>query len=163
MQTIRLLYEQYKDDVFRYLLSLTHDSTLSEDLTSETFLAAIKNFSTFRGEADIKTWLFSIARYSWYKHLRQQKTDVSYEQLTEQYLALAPDLVQLVQDQELITACNELLAKETEQTQEIINMRIQGYSYYEIANHFRMNESSIRVINFRMREKFRQLMKEEEK
>ena len=163
MQTIRELYEHYKDDVYYYLLSLTHDSTLAEDLTSETFLAAIKSLPNFRGEADVKTWLFSIARYTWYSQLRKRKEEVSWEQLTGHYLAVAPDLAQQVQDRELVAACTELLASEPMRTQEIVNLRIRGYSYYEIANRFAMSENSVRVINFRMREKFRQLLKEEGK
>ena len=114
----------------------------------------------FRGEADIKTWLFSIARYNWYNHLRKRKEEISFEQLTEHYLAVEPDLAQYVHNKELIDACATLLAREAEQTQEIVKLRIRGYSYYEIANRFGMSESSVRVINFRMREKFRRHLKE---
>lgn len=70
---IKDLYEQYQNDIYRYLISITHDKSLSEDLTSETFLAAIKSIASFKGNSSIKTWLFSIARYKWYEYLRKQK------------------------------------------------------------------------------------------
>ena len=52
--TIHNLYQKYKNDVYLYLISLTHDQILSEDLTSETFLGAIKSISKYKGESDIK-------------------------------------------------------------------------------------------------------------
>ncbi len=34
---IKKIYEEYKQDVFIYLVSLTNDTSISEDLVSETF------------------------------------------------------------------------------------------------------------------------------
>lgn len=59
---LKNIYEEYKQDVFKYLVSLTHDISLSEDLVSETFLGALKSLHKFKGQSTIKTWLFSIAR-----------------------------------------------------------------------------------------------------
>ena len=36
------LYSRYKEDVYRYLLSLCRDPLLAEDLLSETFLEALR-------------------------------------------------------------------------------------------------------------------------
>lgn len=73
MYDIDLLYREYSKDIYAHLLYLTHDETLSQDLLQETFLQAIKSISTFKGNSSIKTWLFSIARYSWIAHLRKNK------------------------------------------------------------------------------------------
>ncbi len=69
---LKKIYEEYKQDVFKYLVSLTHDVSLSEDLVSETFLSALKSLHKFKGQSTIKTWLFSIARNKWYEHLRKE-------------------------------------------------------------------------------------------
>ena len=47
MNSIEDLYLEYKQDVFNYLLSLTHDPALSEDLLSETFVKAIYSIGGF--------------------------------------------------------------------------------------------------------------------
>ena len=55
--------EQHLDDVFGYLLYLTRDRTLAEDLSSETFEKALRKWSRFdprRGSA--RTWLLALAR-----------------------------------------------------------------------------------------------------
>lgn len=91
MLQIEKLYMQYGQDVYRYLLSLTRDPLLSEDLLSETFLAVITSLPSFQGESSVKTWLFSIARHKWLQQLRSNGRKgeggaLSYEQL-EDFLA----------------------------------------------------------------------------
>ncbi|NMB08588.1 MAG: RNA polymerase sigma factor [Tissierellia bacterium] len=69
MKDIEKIYKLYKDNIFKYLISLTYNPSLSEDLLSETFIRAIKSIYRFKGDSNIKTWLFSIARYTWYDYL----------------------------------------------------------------------------------------------
>ena len=47
MPEAELIYDQYKDLVFGYLIRLCHDRDLAEDLTQETFYAALKQWDTF--------------------------------------------------------------------------------------------------------------------
>ena len=77
------LFEQYYTDVYRYLYSLGRDASLSEDLASEVFLEVIRSIGSFRGESDVKTWLFSIARHRWMHHLRRQKQQPDMQLLTD--------------------------------------------------------------------------------
>jgi RNA polymerase sigma-70 factor (ECF subfamily) len=58
---IESLFLDYADDVYSYIAFLTH-STDVEDLVQETFLKALQGLPQFRGTANVKTWLFSIAR-----------------------------------------------------------------------------------------------------
>ena len=73
MTALEQLYSDYSKDIYRYLFSLCRDASLSEDLTSEVFLAVVKSIGTFRKECDVKTWLFSIARNKWFEYLRRKK------------------------------------------------------------------------------------------
>ena len=57
---IQTIYEQNKQDVYSYLLSLTHNKSLSEDLTSDVFLGAIKSLPAFRGNSSIKLGCFPL-------------------------------------------------------------------------------------------------------
>ena len=65
MRAVEELYATYRDDLFRYLCSLTHDPAQAEDLLSETFLQALQSAGSFRGRSSEKTWLFGIARNLW--------------------------------------------------------------------------------------------------
>lgn len=66
------LYRRYRMDLYRYLCFLTHDPVQAEDLLSETFVRVIKRLPTFRGECEVKTWLFGIARNIWLESLRRR-------------------------------------------------------------------------------------------
>ena len=162
MLTIKTVYEKYKDDVFRYLVSLTHNPSLSEDLVSETFLSALKSLPNFRGDSDIKTWLFSIARYKWYEYLRKKKEDISFDDLAKNYLKDKVDLESLVINKGIAEKILSLLEKEPLRTKDIVLMRIEGYSFYEISQKYGISESSARVIDFRTKKKIREILEKED-
>lgn len=161
MLTIKNIYEQYKQDVFIYLVSLTRNPTLSEDLVSETFLSAIKSLPSFRGDSDIKTWLFSIARHKWYEYLRKKKDEVSFDFLAQNYIEDKNNLESKVIESETSHKILYLLQNEPTRTKDIVLMRIEGYSFYEIAKKHKISDSSARVIDFRTKKKIREILEKE--
>jgi RNA polymerase sigma-70 factor (ECF subfamily) len=72
---------RYSADIYALLFRLTEDAEEASDLTQETFLQSFKAIKNFRGEADLKTWLYRIAinesrnRFRWWKRRRREKTD----------------------------------------------------------------------------------------
>lgn len=72
-QTFAAIAEQHLDDVFAYLVYLTADHTLAEDLTVETFERALRRWNRFdprRGGA--RTWLCQLARSAALDHFRSE-------------------------------------------------------------------------------------------
>ncbi|HEX8853686.1 MAG TPA: sigma-70 family RNA polymerase sigma factor, partial [Pyrinomonadaceae bacterium] len=55
------LVEERSADVYALLYRLTEDREEARDLTQETFLQAFRNIAHFRGDADLRTWLYRIA------------------------------------------------------------------------------------------------------
>ncbi|MDD2955383.1 MAG: RNA polymerase sigma factor [Oscillospiraceae bacterium] len=159
MLTIETLYERYKDDVFRYLVSQTRDAALAEDLLSETFLGAIRSLPSFRGGSDIKTWLFSIARNRWMQHLRRKKPGVSLDELS--VLRLGDSFSETLELRAAAARAAELLGLEDERSRRIFLRRVEGFSYFEIAREFGISEGSARVIDFRVRKRIRTVLEEE--
>lgn len=164
------LFRTYYKDIYRYLYSLTHDASLSEDLASDVFLEVVKSIATFRGAADMKTWMFSIARHKWIDYLRKKNRRVETEVLSElvgeeqdtgngQKNSGGPEEQYL--EKELLERIHTLLDKEPERTRNIVNLRLEGYSFYEIAQKENISESSARVIYFRAKEKLRQILVKE--
>jgi len=54
--------EKYGDYLFSYALGRVNDAGKAEDLVQETFLAALKAQTRFRGESTERTWLTSILK-----------------------------------------------------------------------------------------------------
>lgn len=161
MDSIELLYETYRLDVFRYLMGLTRDPDLAEDLLSETFVTALTALDGFQGEGSVKSWLLTIARNKWKDHLRK-RSPVSDVDLTELYIAdPSPGPEKRAMDKETARRAMELLKLEDPRTQTVVKMRIEGYSYYEIGQKLNIREGSARVIDFRAKNRLRErLMKE---
>lgn len=145
MQQIEKLYILYKKDVYNYLLSLTHNPSLSEDLLSDTFVNAISAIENFKGQSSVKTWLFSIARNLWLQRLRKENDTVEYNDLLELYVS--ESIAERLITKEIATRITNLLTEKDDRTQRIVTMRIDGYSFGEIAQEVNLSESSARVID----------------
>lgn len=71
---------RYASNIYTLLLRLTQDAEEAQDLTQETFLRALKAIKNFRGEADLKTWLYRIAvnesrnRFRWWTRRHREQT-----------------------------------------------------------------------------------------
>lgn len=160
-EVLKELFTNYYKDVYAYLYSLSHDAPLSEDLASEVFLEVVKSISKFRGESDMKTWLFAIARHRWFAYLRRKKRQVKTEELSEFYESSEQSVDEGYQNRALAERIRALLNEESERTRGIVLMRIEGFSFYEIGVKYGISESSARVIDFRAKAKIRKLLKEE--
>ena len=158
-QLLAELFEKYYIDIYTYLYSLCHDASLSEDLASDVFLEVVKSISTFRGESDIKTWLFSIARHRWFAYLKKKNRQVQTESIHDLYdtaeLGITDDINEAA---ELI---QQLLSGESALTHDVVRMRLDGYSYHEIALRHKISESSARVVYFRTKSKIRKYLEKE--
>lgn len=160
MKQIEKLYLKYKQDIYNYLLSITHNPTLSEDLLSETFVKAIYSITNFKGNSSIKTWLFGIARHLWLQNLRKDKPSVEYSDLLELYVT--DSTMDIFITKQIGDRVWELLKTKDEQTQKIVSMRINGISYYEISEKISISENSARVIDFRTKKWLKSILKKEE-
>lgn len=67
------IYELYFRDVYYFVLSLSKNPYIAEDITSETFLKAIKAIDKFRGDSSLKSWLFQIGKNEYFSYLRKNK------------------------------------------------------------------------------------------
>ena len=67
-----IIYDMYFKDVFLYVLSLSKNKEIAEDITGETFLKALKNLDKFDGKKDIRAWLFTIAKNTFFTYAKRQ-------------------------------------------------------------------------------------------
>jgi RNA polymerase sigma-70 factor (ECF subfamily) len=79
-QAFETLIDRYSGDIFALLFRLTENAEDAHDLTQETFLHVIKSIKSFRGDSELKTWLFRIAinesrnRFRWWKRRKRDLT-----------------------------------------------------------------------------------------
>lgn len=75
---IEKLYQTYYMDVYSYIMTLTRDSSLSEELTQEVFYRAMK--SEFLGKSSELTWLCAIAKNLCTDEFRRRKKDAVFDE-----------------------------------------------------------------------------------
>jgi RNA polymerase sigma-70 factor (ECF subfamily) len=68
----QVMYEEFHDRIYRYILSLVRDSAEAEDLTQETFLRAYHRRDSLRDVAAAASWLYRIATHVCLDRLRQR-------------------------------------------------------------------------------------------
>ena len=74
------LIDLYSGDIYALLYRLTQNAEEARDLTQDTFLRVIRSVKGFRGQSELKTWLFRIAinesrnRFRWWKRRRRDVT-----------------------------------------------------------------------------------------
>ena len=168
------LVTRYASDIYALLFRLTENAEEAGDLTQETFLSALKAVKKFRGEADLKTWLFRIAinesrnRHRWWQRRRRDKTislDAPYGEseapLSETVSSGSdnPEQEALRREREkmLLKALDELpdIFREA-----IVLCDIEGFSYEEIAQTLEINIGTVKSRIARGREELRKKLED---
>ena len=67
------VYSKYYTSVYRYLLSMTKDSNIAEEITQETFYKALKNINKYNPNFKMLTWLCQIAKNTYYTYYKKNK------------------------------------------------------------------------------------------
>ena len=79
MADFESIYQAYFNDVFRYILRLSGDEHIAEEVTSETFFKAMSALNSFRGECDIRVWLCQIAKNCYFTYQKKASRIVSID------------------------------------------------------------------------------------
>lgn len=87
-EAMRTLFARHNVRAYRFVLRLTSDEALAEDLVSEVFIDVWRNAGSFDGRSQVSTWILGIARFKALSALRQRRDD----QLDEADAQRLPDL-----------------------------------------------------------------------
>ena len=75
------IYREHFHVVYMYVLGLSADCKIAEDIAQESFARAIKHINRFRGECDMKTWLCRIARNEYYSYCKRHRRECVIDDL----------------------------------------------------------------------------------
>jgi len=77
------LYRRYLTPMYRYFYARTGDVQRAEDLTAQTFVAALEGLPRYRERGRFAGWLFTIAARRLADHFRQQTTVALLDNITD--------------------------------------------------------------------------------
>ncbi|MDQ7093185.1 sigma-70 family RNA polymerase sigma factor [Desulfosporosinus sp. PR] len=158
-KTIADLYRHFELPIYRYLLRLCGSGVVAQELTQETFLQVLTSWQRYKGTANVKTWLYKIAR-NVYLHQNREATrstrlfnKLVNEQMTRQPSHNSPEAI--LERRCLSDTVNEVLQALPEQYRTVILLKeTENLSHREIADILNKTEASAKVMFFRAKQKF---------
>lgn len=152
-------YEESRDAVYGYLVYMTKDVTLAEDLSQEVFLRMFLHLDKFREEASVRTWALRIARNVFLSYAKRKRPVL----LEEQEWEPAPDVSCNVPEEEMLKKeqarrVRECLMCLAEQERTVLLLRdFEEFSYEEIGRIMGLSVEVVKSRIYRARQKFRKV------
>ncbi|MBX0358469.1 RNA polymerase sigma factor [Halobacillus sp. Nhm2S1] len=148
------IYHTYFKDVFLYVYSLSGDKNISEDITSETFMKALRSLDSFKGDSDIRVWLCQIAKNSYYSYLRKKKSFVDFESVPEP--ASENNVEHEIATSEASVKVHEVIQNLKEPYKKVFKLRVFGeLSFKQIGKLYAKSDNWACVTYHRAREKIK--------
>lgn len=164
------LYKLYFKDVYLFVLAMSRDPDIAEEITQETFYKALKNINKFQGDCSVKTWLCQIAKNTYLTHQKKQNHFVSEDSIRgpdhSDASAAHPsadlgnaEAIYIRKEETL--SIYKVLHHLDEPFKEVFTLRTLGdLSFKEIGEIFGRKEGWARVTYFRAKQKIQELIKE---
>ena len=156
-----LLYDKYVDVVFRYVLFRVGDRELAEDVTSETFLRALRRIAsvTYQGR-DVGAWFVTIARNLVLDHVKSSRfrLEVTTAEVDDSGRVEAGPEQQVLAGATR-SALLECVSQLGDDQRECIVLRfLQGLSVAETAVVMSRNEGAVKALQHRAVRRLAQLL-----
>ncbi len=147
-----MLYERYVDVVYRYVYVRVGTAALAEDLTSETFLRALRRIDSFSWQGrDIAAWFITIARNlitdnAKSARFRMEVTTADMLDADRHVEAPEAEVLQHLRDVRLLEAVKAL---KPEQAECVVLRFLQGLSLAETAKVLGRTEGAVKQLQLR--------------
>ena len=152
------IYTFYFKDVFLYLRSLSANADIAEEITQETFEKALRSIDSFDGTKDIRAWLFTIAKNTYFTYCKRQKIFVG-EEPPEDISDPQSISTERILDEETSFLIHQFLHTMKEPYKEVFSLRVFGeLSFEKIALLFGKSPSWARVVFYRAKTQIKEYM-----
>jgi RNA polymerase sigma-70 factor (ECF subfamily) len=146
------LYDAYVDTVFRYVLVRVANRALAEDLTSETFVRAMRRIDSFTWQGkDIAAWFVTIARNLIADHVKSARfrfevATADMRDADERVDAPDTEVLTRLRDERLVSAIKALGPDQAE----CVTLRfLQGLSLADTARVLGKSEGAVKQLQLR--------------
>ena len=146
------VYRRCFADVYKYVLALSRDEAVAEEVTQETFFKALTAIDGFRGQCQLRVWLCQIARNQYLTLCRERG----------RFTPNPPEaadggIEEGFARREEARTLHRLLHQLPEPYKEVFSLRTFGeLPFSQIGEQFGKTESWARVTYFRARQKLKE-------
>ncbi len=158
MTEFEKLFENNRTPIFKFLMKMTKNASLSEELTQETFFRAYMNFSSLKDKEKAFVWLCQIAKNTYYAYCNVQKKKASLDEYIN--LTDGTDIEDAFLQSELSKKALSCLHELEEPYKEVFMLSVfGGFSFKDISGIFEKSESWARVTFYRAKQKLSERMR----
>lgn len=155
------IYRCCAKPLYGYVLKLSRNETVAEEIVQQTFYKAVKSVRKFKGECRILTWLCRIAKNEYLNYIKKREN--SHLNIDDfNTLSDACEIEKIVEDKDAAAAAISALNSLSEPYRGVFELRIlDDLSYGEIADIFGKSENWSRVTFYRAKQKIIEKMEEQ--
>ena len=143
MDEFETVYREKASMLLRYLAFIGCPTQDAEDVVQDTFVKALVNIDSFRGEGSLDAWLRQIAKNTWYSKLKRKKRAIQEPEYAEYAVE---------ESHEGLLAWLDMIGRLPEPYRGVFERRaVEGWDYGRIAKAAGRSESCARVTYRRAR------------
>jgi RNA polymerase sigma-70 factor (ECF subfamily) len=158
-RAMQTLYQRHNLRVYRFVLRLTNDASVAEDLVSEVFFDVWRQADTFKAQSQVSTWLLSIARHKALSALRRRQDEQLDERVASAIEDPADDPETIVRKEDRSAAIQSCLSQLSVLHREVIDLvYYQEKSVDEVARIVGIPASTVKTRMFYARKQMEKLL-----
>ena len=155
------LFERHHMALFRYMLHLTRNRALSEDLVQEVFFRVLKYARSYDPGLSFPVWLYGMARNACFDSLHKRRAELTGNEMSD-IRSPEPMQEEAVARKQDVMFLQEALRKLPDEKREILVLsRFHNLRYEDIARILKCEIGTVKVRAYRalkeLREKFCEL------
>ncbi len=158
MTEFEKVFHDNREFIFKFLMKMTRDVSLAEELTQETFFRAYMNYASLRCKEKASAWLSQIARNTYYAWYNAQKGKHALDNL--EAVSDGENIEDAFVQKELSKKALLYLHELEEPYKEVFMLSVfGGFSLKDISTVFGKSESWARVTFYRAKQKLLERMR----
>lgn len=162
MDDFEKLYRKYFQYVYFYILQISQNKEIAEEVTQETFFKAISARAKFENRSDVRTWLCQIAKNEYLMLLRKLKKYDNESEIPE-IPNNQESFVEQLADKDLAISIHKFIHELGEPYKEVFNLRVFAeLPFKEIGGLFGKSDAWARVTFARAKLKIIERMEKDE-
>jgi RNA polymerase sigma factor (sigma-70 family) len=155
------LYSLYFRDVYLYIKSICDNDSIAEEITQLTFFQALKSIDQFDGSKDIRAWLFTIAKNSYFSYYKKSKRHTTLDELANDDGDTGVTISEQLANEEKAFIIHQFLHTMPEPYKEVFSLRVFGeLPFDKIGKLFGKSSGWARVTFHRAKSKILTYMEE---
>ena len=152
------IYVEHFSNVYKYVLSLSRDESIAEEVTQETFFKAMRSIGKFNGSCKLSVWLCQIAKNTYFSSYSRQKRTEPLHDTNEPDSAVSTENDYF--EKETVKRLHTLLHDLNEPYKEVFTLRLFAeLPFSQIGELFGKTDSWARLIYYRAKKQLQEGLK----